>query len=486
MNNISKVLLALPPIAAGMLLSTSKPVAAHAYISAPESRGYLCRLNENTRCGNIVYEPQSLEGTDRFPETGPADGRIASAGHGAFAQLDAQNINRWTKRHIKAGPNEFTWTFTAAHSSRDWRYFITKSDWNPNSPLTRDQFESVPFCEYQGENKRPPRQLTHLCNVPADRSGYHIVLGVWDVADTPMSFYNTVDLMIDNGDTSDVEWQDVGDIFSGRELNVGDKVKTRVFGTDGELSSLQTILAINSAEEGKNENWTFKLAQLINQSQSWIQAGQLDKDNQVNAVVGKNEIYVQSNSGIISVELEIDQAPPPKPDFYVAGIGHHYQITDGKVIFDFDVEISQAASITATLNKNYKSLVTNTFDIEAGASNSSLIFENATAGHYNLVVSFLAENKTVGDQIFHLNIVAEDGIDTPTEPDPLPDHNADFTFPEQLSRYKAGTLVMQPKTGKVYECKPWPYNGYCVQWSESTNQFEPGVGSAWTMAWVER
>ena len=269
MKNFSTVLLALTPIAAGMLLSTSTPVSAHAYISAPESRGYLCKLNENTRCGNIVYEPQSIEGTDRFPETGPVNGRLASAGHSAFAPLDAQTINRWTKRHIKAGPNEFTWTFTAAHASRDWRYFITKPDWKPNSPLTREQFESVPFCEYQGENKRPPRQLTHLCNVPADRSGYHVVLGVWDVADTAMSFYNAVDLMIDNGDTSDVKWQDVGDIFSGRELSVGDKVKTRVFGTDGELTSLQTILAINSEVEGKNENWTFQLAQLINQSQSW-------------------------------------------------------------------------------------------------------------------------------------------------------------------------------------------------------------------------
>jgi chitin-binding protein len=484
MKNISTVLFALTPIVAGMLLSTSTPVSAHAYISAPESRGYLCRLNENTRCGNVVYEPQSLEGTDRFPATGPADGRLASAGHNAFAPLDAQTINRWTKRHIQAGPNEFTWTFTAAHASRDWRYFITKPDWNPNSPLTRDQFESVPFCEYQGENKRPPRQLTHLCNVPADRSGYHVVLGVWDVADTPMSFYNAVDLMIDNGDTSNVEWQDVGDIFSGRELSVGDKVKTRVFGTDGELTSLQTVLEINSEDEGKNENWTFKLAQLINQSQSWIQAGQLDKDNQVNPVVGKNEIYVQSNSGIISVELEIEQAPPTKPDFSVTGISHHYQIVDGQVSFDFDVDISQAARITTTLNKNYQSIASNTFDVEAGFATSSLIFENAAAGHYNLVVSFLAENKTEGEQSFHLNIVSEDG--TPVEPEPLPDHNAEFTFPEQLSSYKAGTLVMQPKTGKVYECKPWPYNGYCVQWSESANQFEPGVGTAWTMAWTEK
>ena len=484
MNTLNKVLLALTPVATGLLLATSTPVSAHAYISKPESRGYACRLGENTRCGNIVYEPQSLEGRDRFPETGPADGSLASAGHSAFAPLDAQTVNRWTKRHISAGPNEFTWTFTAAHSSRDWRYFITKPDWNPNSALTRDQFESVPFCEYQGENKRPPQHLTHLCNVPADRSGYHIVMGVWDVADTPMSFYNVVDLMIDNGDTSAVVWQDVGDIYAGRDLNIGDKVKTRVFGSEGALTSLSTVLEITTEAEGKNESWTFKLAQLINESQSWIQAGQLDTNNQVNPVVGKNEIYVQSNSGIISVELEIDQAPPPKPDFDVTGINHQYQILDGKVEFNFDFNISQPARITATLNQNYNSINSYSFDVDSGASSSALAFENAQAGHYNLIVSYLTKNGSEGEASFHLNVLSEDG--TPVEPDPNPGGEADYTFPEQLSAYKAGTLVLQPKTGKVYECKAWPYNGYCVQWSAGSNQFEPGVGSAWNMAWIER
>jgi chitin-binding protein len=62
----------------------------------------------------------------------------------------------------------------------------------------------------------------------------------------------------------------------------------------------------------------------------------------------------------------------------------------------------------------------------------------------------------------------------------------DHVFPQNLSQYKAGTRVLQSRDGKVYECKPWPYSGYCRQWSAGSNQFEPGIGSAWTSAWLVR
>ena len=486
MKHINKTLLAMTPIAAALLMPVSQTVSAHGYISKPESRGYLCRLGENTGCGNVVYEPQSLEGPDRFPETGPADGHIASAGHSAFSQLNAQTISRWTKRPIKAGPNEFTWTFTANHSTRDWRYFITKTTWDPNSPLTRDQFEAVPFCEYSGHYKQPPRNVTHLCNVPADRNGYHIVLGVWDVGDTGMSFYNAVDLMIDNGDASQVYWQDVGDILAGRDLRAGASIKTRVFGNDSkELASLQTVLAIDTDEAGLGTNWPLALANKINDTQSWLQAGQLDENNTIQPMAGRNEIFAQSNSGISSVELEFVAAPLPKPEFDVSGISHRYETNDSGVNFTFTTDISEKASITATLNKHYRSVVTQTFQVEAGQTELTMPYPEAEAGHYNLVINYLAENGTTDQATFHLNIVAPTDGGDPVDPVEPPKTDADYTFPEGLSSYKAGTTVLQPKNGKVYQCKPWPYNGYCVQWSEGSNQYEPGVGLYWHMAWIE-
>ncbi|MDP2633813.1 MULTISPECIES: N-acetylglucosamine-binding protein GbpA [unclassified Pseudoalteromonas] len=484
MKIMTKSLLTLSPVALALLLPMSHQASAHGYISKPEARGYLCRLRENTHCGNVVYEPQSLEGQDRFPQSGPIDGHIASAGLRAFGALDDQSINRWTKRHIKTGPNEFSWRFTAAHSSRDWRYFITKTSWDPNSPLTRDQFETVPFCEYQGYNRQPPKTLTHLCNVP-ERTGYHVVLGVWDVADTPMSFYNVVDVMIDNDDTQKATWQDVGDIVTGRDLKVGDKVKTRVFGDSKEIPSLQTVLTINNENEGLNKNWTIALAEKINASQSWIQAGQLNENNEVKVTVGRNEIFAQSNAGISSVELEFEMAPLPKPDFSVTGVSHNYLIEGDAVNFDFTVNLDANAQIQATLNKSYNSIVTKAYEVVKGQSQLSLNYPNAETGHYNLTISYITNEGVTDEKMFHLNIVNSELPVEPTPPVVEPIADVEFIFPESLARYKAGTVVLQPKNNKVYQCKPWPYNGYCVQWSQTANQYEPGVGLYWNMAWIE-
>ncbi|MDP2559760.1 N-acetylglucosamine-binding protein GbpA [Psychrobium sp. 1_MG-2023] len=482
MTKLHKKLLALSPIAASLLLPISSTSLAHGYISKPESRGYLCRLNENSACGSVVYEPQSIEGRDGFPSAGPADGWLASAGHRAFSQLNQQSINRWTKRHVKAGATEFSWTFTAPHSTKDWRYFITKPDWNPNQVLSRDQFEAVPFCEYSGHFKQPPRQLTHLCNIPADRNGYHVVLGVWDVGDTPMSFYNAVDLMIDNGDVGSVEWVDVGDIFASRDLAKGDKVIARVFSESGEVASLAIELEILSALEGEKLRWPQQLAQLINQSQTWIQAGHINEDNDIEPTQGKNEIFAQRSSGITRVELAFELAPLPKPKFSAEGVKKHYYIDEGQVTFDVDVDISKPAQVTLALNKVGQQLQSKTFNLESGLTPLSLAVSQLQVGHYSLSVSYIAENGTSDKKHFHLDVLAKG--DLPTEPEPITE--AEYTFPQHLNQYKAGTLIYQPKTNKTYECKPWPYNGYCVQWSESANQYEPGVGQYWSMAWIEK
>ncbi|MAD89619.1 MAG: N-acetylglucosamine-binding protein GbpA [Pseudoalteromonas sp.] len=472
----------LSPIVAGVISALPHVASAHGYISKPESRGLLCRMGENQQCGNVVYEPQSIEGRDRYPQSGPMDGHIASGGLAAFSPLNAQTISRWTKRPIKSGVNEFTWTFTAAHSSKDWRYFVTKTDWDPNSPLTRDQFEAVPFCSYEGNYRQPPKVLTHLCNVPADRAGYHVILGVWDVGDTPMSFYNVMDVIIDNGDQSDVEWLDVGDINETHDLSVGDKVIARVFSATGEINSLATELKIESEQQGLATNWPKQLAEHINKSQSWLQAGLLNEEGNIIPTVGKNEVYAQSGAGIERVEISYVKAPPPAAKVDITGIEHHYQIVDNQVQFEFNYSVDMPASVEVTLNHKYNTVAKLTQQVEAGNHQFNLVYPEAKAGHYNLTVITQAENGSSKQQGFHLNLVNE-GDTTP--PDTGHPGHADFNFPEGLSQYVAGTVVFQPKNGKLYQCKPWPYNGYCVQYSKGSNQYEPGVGLYWNMAWTE-
>ncbi|WP_224717613.1 M12 family metallo-peptidase [Pectobacterium versatile] len=75
----------------------------------------------------------------------------------------------------------------------------------------------------------------------------------------------------------------------------------------------------------------------------------------------------------------------------------------------------------------------------------------------------------------------------PNKPvDPVDPVDYDYVFPKGLNVYNAGTLVKQPKNGKIYECRPAPNSGYCRQWTQTSTQYEPGFGFAWREAWIEK
>ncbi|RED40365.1 lytic polysaccharide monooxygenase [Paenibacillus sp. VMFN-D1] len=171
--------------------------SAHGYVQSPGSRAYLCKTGANTNCGPIVYEPQSLEAPKGFPAAGPADGKIASA-NGAFPTLDEQSQARWSKVNLSPGTNTFSWTLTARHATTSWKYYITKQNWNPNTPLTRDSFDLTPFCSENYNGVQPGATYTSTCNVPS-RTGYQVILAVWEIADTANAFYNVIDVDFGGG-----------------------------------------------------------------------------------------------------------------------------------------------------------------------------------------------------------------------------------------------------------------------------------------------
>ncbi|MDR6225478.1 lytic polysaccharide monooxygenase [Desmospora profundinema] len=185
---------------AGMLVF-AESASAHGYVESPTSRAYLCKQGDNTNCGQVQYEPQSVEGPGKFPAEGPPDGQIA--GGTVFPELDEQTADRWKKVNLNGGKNTFKWHLTAPHSTTDWRYYITKKDWDPNKPLGRDALELEPFCSFEDGGARPSPSVTHECNVPTDRSGYHLILAVWEIDDTPMAFYQVIDVNLNNGNPGD-------------------------------------------------------------------------------------------------------------------------------------------------------------------------------------------------------------------------------------------------------------------------------------------
>ena len=173
---------------------TSAPANAHGYVEGPVSRTAACNLGLNTGCGSLVYEPQSLEGPKGYPAGGPADGQIASAGGLFGGLLDQQSSDRWYKNDITTGPLLIDWKYTAPHSTAKWHYYMTKPGWNPNAPLDRGDFELI--ADVQHDGSKAITNPDHTITIPADRSGYHVILAVWDIADTVNSFYNVIDVNV--------------------------------------------------------------------------------------------------------------------------------------------------------------------------------------------------------------------------------------------------------------------------------------------------
>ncbi|WP_422657700.1 lytic polysaccharide monooxygenase [Paenibacillus sp. EC2-1] len=187
-------------LAAFLMIILAQKASAHGWVDSPGSRALLCKTGQNTDCGAVAYEPQSLEAPKGFPAAGPADGKIASAG-GVFPKLDEQSATRWAKVNMSPGQNTFTWNLTAAHATASWKYYITKPNWNPNAALTRDSFDLTPFCSVNYGGTRPPSNYSDTCNVP-ERTGYQVILAVWEVADTPNAFYNVIDVNFSSGNNS--------------------------------------------------------------------------------------------------------------------------------------------------------------------------------------------------------------------------------------------------------------------------------------------
>ncbi|MEU8221324.1 lytic polysaccharide monooxygenase [Kribbella sp. NPDC048915] len=182
--------------ALALTVTTSVPLAyGHGYTTGPVSRAKNCQSGAVTGCGQIQWEPQSVEGPKGFPQTGPADGRLCSAGLDQFAELDDQRGGTWPATPLQGGQGfTFTWHLTAPHSTTDFKYYLTKQGWDPTQPLTRSALDLQPFLTVTMNGTRPPNDVAHPGTIPTGRTGRHMILAVWTIADTGNAFYQCSDV----------------------------------------------------------------------------------------------------------------------------------------------------------------------------------------------------------------------------------------------------------------------------------------------------
>ncbi|MER6914788.1 lytic polysaccharide monooxygenase auxiliary activity family 9 protein [Streptomyces sp. NPDC000594] len=192
-NRITSVLIGLG-VLGGTLVAGSGSAQGHGYADNVVSRQQLCATGVVQNCGQIQWEPESVEGYKGFPSAGPADGKICAGGNGRFSELDAPRNGAWPTTQLGSGQSHtFSWWIKVRHATSDFRYYITKDGYDPTKPLTRADLEPQPFLTVPFGGARPATKVTHTGTLPR-KTGRHLILGVWTVADTQNAFYACSDV----------------------------------------------------------------------------------------------------------------------------------------------------------------------------------------------------------------------------------------------------------------------------------------------------
>jgi predicted carbohydrate-binding protein with CBM5 and CBM33 domain len=158
--------LGIAPLVAVVLPATA--AFAHGYVSAPLSRQAQC-AQKIVQCGDIQWEPQSVEG--------PKGLQSCSGGNSRFAELD-DDAKGWKATAVGTTVT-FTWTFTARHRTTNFEYYVGGRR----------------VTDVDGNDQQPPETVTHNVDL-GGLTGRQKVLAVWNIADTPNAFYSCVDVEV--------------------------------------------------------------------------------------------------------------------------------------------------------------------------------------------------------------------------------------------------------------------------------------------------
>jgi len=173
-RRITLPLLSVAAVLASFFVAVS-PAHAHGWVVSPPSRQDMCAKGRVANCGDIIYEPQSVEA--------PKGSMQCNGGGSRFAVLNDESKG-WPATSV--GNNvTFTWTLTARHSTHSWEYFVG----------------STRIAVFNDGGAQPPATVSHSVSL-GGRTGRLKVLARWNINDTPMAFYACVDLQVGPGGPS--------------------------------------------------------------------------------------------------------------------------------------------------------------------------------------------------------------------------------------------------------------------------------------------
>ena len=218
-------LVAVLAATAGTLAMPSS-AEAHGAMMAPGSRTYLCwrdglsdngAINpRNPACAAAVAQSGTTplynwfavlrsNGAGRTAGFIP-DGQLCSGGTGGPYDFTGFNLprNDWPLTHLTAGSSmRFDYNNWAKHPGT-FSLYITKDSWSPTRSLAWSDLESTPFSQVTnpqsiGGPGTADGRYTWTANLPANKSGRHLIYSVWSRSDSQETFYGCSDVTFDGG-----------------------------------------------------------------------------------------------------------------------------------------------------------------------------------------------------------------------------------------------------------------------------------------------
>ena len=172
-RRVTRPLLTVAAVLASLFVAIA-PAQAHGYISSPPSRQAQCAQGIVANCGDIVYEPQSVEA--------PKGSLQCNGGGTRFAVLN-DNSRPWRATSVGQSVT-FNWVLTARHATSTWEYFVG----------------STRIAVFNDNGAQPGATKSHSVSL-GGRTGRITVLARWNIADTINAFYSCVDLQVGSGGT---------------------------------------------------------------------------------------------------------------------------------------------------------------------------------------------------------------------------------------------------------------------------------------------
>ena len=108
----------------------------------------------------------------------------------------------WPLLNVTPGQTlEVKWEYTAPHTTRGYRWLITKDGWDPKQRISRAQLEAQPFAEdfypqvpYYSHSAELKAKVNHAVKLPGNKQGHHVIVLMWIVANTGNAFYQAFDV----------------------------------------------------------------------------------------------------------------------------------------------------------------------------------------------------------------------------------------------------------------------------------------------------